>query len=163
MQEGFDAEEAGKQERRKKEAREFRAILQELVYTSNHVNNKWKCQEVSILLVNTFIKDISAFLIRNPVYDLMQTLFDEMILTDFSSAPNILRSLLTGRALQCGTAIIDCDLVPRGEQGDFFKQNVMIFAAEQLCSAKDTSVQLMAIRTLLRFHRRFKDQQISSL
>ena len=58
---------------------------------------------------------------------------------------------------------MDCDLVPRGDQGDTFKQNVMVFASEQLCSAKDTSVQLMAIRTLIRFHRRFKDQQLEHL
>jgi hypothetical protein len=58
---------------------------------------------------------------------------------------------------------MDCDLVPKGEQGDTFKQNVMVFASEQLCSAKDTSVQLMATRTLIRFHRRSKDQQLDHL
>ena len=88
----------------------------------------------------TFIKDISAFLIRNPFYDLLQNMFDEVIMTDFGSAPGSLRSLLVGRALSCATAIIDCDIVPRGEQGDAFKSQVMVFSFEQLCSAKETSV-----------------------
>ena len=69
----------------------------------------------------TFIKDISAFLIRNPFYDLLQNLFDSVILADFTRAPPVFRMLLVGRALQCATAIIDCDIVPRGDQGDAFK------------------------------------------
>ena len=85
-------------------------------------------------------------------------MFDEMIIsTDFSKAPAVLKSLLIGRVLQCATSIIDCDIVPRGEQGDAFKQQVMVFAFDQVCVAKETSVQLMAIRTLVRFARRLKD------
>ena len=81
--------------------------------------------------------------------------------TDFSKAPKSLRSLLTGRTLQCSTLVVDCDIVPRGDQGDAFKQHVMRFAFEQLSQAEDASVQLMAIRTLVRFSRRFKDSQLS--
>ena len=47
----------------------------------------------------TFIKDISAFLIRNPFYDLLQNLFDSVILADFTQAPPVFRMLLVGRAL----------------------------------------------------------------
>ena len=50
--------------------------------------------------------------------------------TEFASAPQSLQSLLTGRTLQCATLIVDCDIIPRGEQGDNFKQNVMRFAFE---------------------------------
>ena len=74
------------------------------------------------------MKDVSAFLIRNPYYDILQTMFDDVILSDFSQATASLKSLLTGRALQCATSVIDCDIVPRGEQGDAFKNNVMVFA-----------------------------------
>ena len=109
----------------------------------------------------TFIKDISAFLIRNPFYDLLQNLFDSVILADFEQAQPVFRMLLVGRALQCATAIIDCDIVPRGEQGDAFKQRVMVMSFEQVCQARETSVQLMAIRTLVRFARRFKEQNLS--
>jgi len=37
----------------------------------------------------------------------------------------------------------------------------MVFAFEQVCEAKDTSVQLMAIRTLVRFSRRLKENNLS--
>ena len=37
----------------------------------------------------------------------------------------------------------------------------MVFAFDQVCVAKETSVQLMAIRTLVRFARRLKDQGLS--
>lgn len=158
MQEGIDVEQVREEQRRRKEAKEFRALLTELVYISKHANNAWKRREVAILLITTFIKDVSAFLIRNPLYELLQDLFDQVILTDFSQAPATLKSLLTGRSLQCATAIIDCDIVPRGDQGDAFKQNVMVFAFEQVSHAKAISVQLMAIRTLIRFSRRFKEQ-----
>ena len=57
-------------------------------------------------------------------------MFDKIVTTDYSKAPKSLRSLLIGRALQTLTAIIDCDIVPRGEQGDNFKINVMAFAFE---------------------------------
>ena len=56
--------------------KEFKALLMELVYISTHQNNVWKRREGAILLIGTFIKDISAFLIRNPFYDLLQNLFD---------------------------------------------------------------------------------------
>ena len=55
--------------RRKKEAEEFKALLMELIYVSKHPKNAWKRREVAILLLGTFIKDISAFLIRNPYYE----------------------------------------------------------------------------------------------
>lgn len=77
-----------------------------------------------------FIKDISAFLIRTPVYDLVLQMFDRIILSDFDKAPLGLRQLLYGRALQCATVVIDCDIVPRGEQGDDFKQRLLMFAAD---------------------------------
>jgi len=37
----------------------------------------------------------------------------------------------------------------------------MVFAFEQVCQARTISVQLMAIRTLIRFSRRFKEQNLS--
>lgn len=130
MQEGVDPEEFKEMQRRKKEAKEFKALLQEIVFTSTNKKNEWKRKEVAILMVTSFIKDISAFLIRTPVYDLILQMFDRIILSDFEQAPLGLRVLLYGRALQCSTAVIDCDIVPRGEQGGDFKQRLLLFAAE---------------------------------
>jgi len=112
------------------------------------------------LLLGTFVKDVSAYLIRNPRYEELQNLFTQILATEFHRAPKSLRSLLAGRALQCATLVIDCDIVPRGEQGDNFKQAVMKFAFNQLCNADGMSVQLMAIRTLVRFARRVGEQQL---
>jgi len=98
-----------------REAKEFRSLISELVYVSQHANNQWKRREGAILLLGTFIKDVSAFLIRNPFYAQLQNLFDEMVQTSFSTAPKALRSFISGRVLQCSTFIIDCDIVPRGD------------------------------------------------
>lgn len=35
---------------------------------------------------------------------------------------------------------MDCDIIPRGDQGDTFKQRVMNFALEQLGQANELSV-----------------------
>ena len=67
LQEDMEPEEA----RIRKEAKEFKALLSELVYISKHPKNGWKRREGAILLIGTFIKDVSAFLIRNPFYDLL--------------------------------------------------------------------------------------------
>ena len=69
LQEGIDPVQWQMEKQRKKEAKEFRELLQELVYSSSHPKNEWKRKEVAILMINTFIKDVSAYLIRNPVYD----------------------------------------------------------------------------------------------
>ena len=126
LQEEIDPEIA----RMKREAKEFKALLLELVYISKNPKNEWKRREVAILLLGMFIKDVSAFLIRNPYYEQLQDLFDQIIATDFSKAPGHLWSLLIGRSLQTATAIIDCDIVPRGDHGDSFKNQVMVFAFE---------------------------------
>lgn len=99
MQEGVDPEELKEMQRQKREAKEFKALLQETVFMSSHKKNDWKRKEVAILLVSSFIKDISAYLIRNPVYDQMLQMFERVVLADFSQAPTKLRLLLHGRAL----------------------------------------------------------------
>ena len=137
---GSSAQASKEEEKQRREAQEFRALLRELVYVSKHPNIDWKRREAAILLLGTFIKDVSAFLIRNPRYDQLQNLFDEVICTNFSAAPKILKSLLSGRVLQCVTLIMDCDIIPRGDQGDTFKQRVMNFALEQLGQANELSV-----------------------
>ena len=65
LQEEIDPEIA----RMKREAKEFKALLLELVYISKNPKNEWKRREVAILLLGMFIKDVSAFLIRNPCYE----------------------------------------------------------------------------------------------
>ena len=95
VQEEIDPEIA----RLKKEAKEFKALLHELVYISKNPKNEWKRREVAILLIGMFIKDVSAFLIRNPFYEQLQQLFDQIIATEFGKAPGHLRSLLIGRSL----------------------------------------------------------------
>lgn len=71
LQEGIDAEKVQQIQKLRKEAKEFKALLTELVYISKEPTNAWKRREAAILIITTFIKDISAFLIRNPFYDLL--------------------------------------------------------------------------------------------
>ena len=71
MQEDMDPEatqRAQEAARLLKEAQEFKALLSELVFISKHPKNEWKRRESAILLLGTFIKDVSAYLIRNPKY-----------------------------------------------------------------------------------------------
>lgn len=66
-----------------KEAAEFKALLEELIYISKHPKNIWKRREVAILILGTFVEDISMFMIRNPKFDLLEGLFGEILETDF--------------------------------------------------------------------------------
>lgn len=159
--EAEDDEEVAEQRRNEQE---FRAMLAELVYISKNKKNPVKRREVAILLLGTFVEDVSMYLIRNPVYEMLQTLFDELLKTDFSKMGKSLRSLLIGRTLWCATAV--CDLVPKfntkqpNEAADKFKMAIMKSAFEHLREAQDTSVKLVAIRTLIRYSRKFSDDQL---
>ena len=66
-----------------REAAEFKALLEELIYISKHPKNIWKRREVAILILGTFVEDISMFMIRNPKFDLLEGLFGEILETDF--------------------------------------------------------------------------------
>ena len=79
MPEGLTAE----QEQAMKDALEFKALLDELIYISKHRKNIWKRREVAILILGTFVEDISMFMIRNPKFDLLEGLFGEILETDF--------------------------------------------------------------------------------
>ena len=72
---------------RMKEAAEFKALLQELIYISPHPLNEWKKREVGILLISSFVEDISMYMTRNPDYEMLQKIFDELHVTKFNQAP----------------------------------------------------------------------------
>ena len=92
-------------------------------------------------------------------------MFDELYLTDFDKAPLSLKTILKGRTLQCAIAVID--LVPRGERGDKFKVDTMNLAFNTLCeesptkSAGDTSLKLVAIKCLVRYSRKYKQDELA--
>ena len=50
---------------------------------TKHPKNIWKRREVAILIMGTFVEDISMFMIRNPKFDLLDGLFGEILETDF--------------------------------------------------------------------------------
>ena len=50
-------------------------MLQELVYISPHKKNAWKRREVGILLIGTFVEDISMYMTRNPDYAMLLKIF----------------------------------------------------------------------------------------
>ena len=81
--EGEEGDDEGN-EQALKEAAEFKALLEELIYISKHPKNIWKRREVAILILGTFVEDISMFMIRNPKFDLLEGLFGEILETDFN-------------------------------------------------------------------------------
>ena len=66
--------------------------------------------------------------------------------------------------MQCAIAVFD--LVPRGEQGDKFKSDTMNLAFKTLTekagsiSFSEISLQLVTIKCLVRFSRKFKKEQL---
>ena len=56
------------------------------------------------------------YMTRNPDYEMLMKIFDEVHVSKFADAPKNLKTILTGRTLQCGINIFD--LIPRGEHGD---------------------------------------------
>jgi hypothetical protein len=96
------------------------------VYISPHKKNAWKRREVGILLIGTFVEDISMYMTRNPDYAMLLKIFQELNATQFKEAPLSLKSLLVGRTHQCAIQIFD--LVSKNEEGDKFKADMMNLA-----------------------------------
>ena len=61
------------------ETAEFKKFLEELVYISKHPKNIWKRREVAILLIGIFVEDISMYMIRHPHFNLLETIFTEIL------------------------------------------------------------------------------------
>jgi len=151
--------EAVEEEEEDEDVAEFKAILEELIYISNHPKNIWKRREVSLLLLGIFVEDISMYMIRHPHYNLLENLFAEIMMTDYKLAPKSLRSCLIGRSLWACNSI--ADLVPRGESGTLFMHQVIDFAVESLREkSNDTSVYLIATRCLIKYSRKFKSEEL---
>ena len=141
-----------------REAAEFKALLEELIYVSKHPKNSWKRREVAILIMGTFMEDISMYMIRHPTFDLLGGLFGEILETDFDKAPKSLRGCLVGRSLWCASQV--CDLVPRNEQGDQFKSRMIDMAVHYLCHSAEISIKLVATRCLLKYTRKHKGDEL---
>ena len=56
---------------RMREAEEFKALLEELIYISTHPKNVWKRREVAILMISAFVEDVSMYMTRNPDYEML--------------------------------------------------------------------------------------------
>ena len=54
-----------------REAEEFKALLEELIYISTHPKNVWKRREVAILMISAFVEDVSMYMTRNPDYEML--------------------------------------------------------------------------------------------
>ena len=48
---------------------EFKELLEELAYVSNHPKDQWKRREIAIVISGVFMEDISMYMIRNPMFD----------------------------------------------------------------------------------------------
>ena len=141
-----------------REAAEFKALLEELIYVSKHPKNVWKRREVAILIMGTFMEDISMYMIRNPKFDLLEGLFGEILETNFDKVPKSLRGCLIGRSIWCANQV--CDLVPRNEQGDQFKNSIIDLAVYYLCNSDEMAIKLIATRCLIKYTRKLKTEQL---
>ena len=83
--------------------------------------------------MGTFVEDISMYMIRNPKFDLLEGLFDEILVTDFDQVPKSLRGCLIGRSIWCATTV--CDLIPANEKGEHFKRSVIDLCVFYLCNS----------------------------
>ena len=70
-----------------------------MIYISPHPKNNWKKREVGILIISSFVEDISMYMTRNPDYDMLMKVFDEMHVSKLEGAPKNLKTILTGRTL----------------------------------------------------------------
>ena len=112
------------------EAAEFKAMLEELVYISKHPKNLWKRREVALLLLGTFIEDISMYMVRHPQFNLLEELFADILQTNFDVAPKSLRSVLVGRSLWTCSQV--SDQIPRSEEGADFIRSMIDLAIRTL-------------------------------
>jgi len=104
------------------------------------------------------MEDISMFMIRNPKYDAQNIIFNRLIDRAFEQAPKGLQMLLVGRSLQC--ALSSSELIRMHEdRGKEYALQMLKFAAEFVCGCEVMSVQLVALKTLLKFTRKVNSDE----
>ena len=72
--------------------------------------------------------------------------------------PKSLRGCLIGRSIWCANSV--CDLVPKNEAGEQFRRTIIDLAVYYLCNSEEISVKLIAVRCLIKYTRRFKEEEL---
>ena len=65
---------------------------------------------------------------------------------------------MIGRSIWCANSV--CDLVPKNEPGEQFKRTIIDLAVFYLCSSDEVSIKLIATRCLIKYTRRFKEEEL---
>lgn len=85
-------------------------------------------------------------------------IFDELLLTKFEEAKS-LKNILVGRSLWCMLSVVDLIRLHE-DNGKGYVKKVIQFAAESLCYVDKLSVQLIALKTLIKYTRKLKNDDL---
>ena len=108
------------------------------------------------------MEDISMYMIRNPMFDAQKIIFDQLLLTKFDLAPKALKNILIGRSLWCMLAVTDLVRMHE-ESGKDYVLKVVSFTADALSNIQQLSLQLIALKTLVKFVRKLKPEDLSQV
>ena len=98
------------------------------------------------------------YMIRHPTFNLIDGLFGELLETDFDEVPKSLRGCLIGRSIWCANSV--SDLVPSSESGQAFKSTIIDLVIYYLQNSADISIKLICTRCLIKYTRKFKEEEL---
>lgn len=131
--------------------------FEEFTYISENGNHEWKRIDVAMLLLGIFNEDIQMFCLRNSTYNLVD--FIQAIINTKPQGSLHMQRILRGRMLWCSSACSECLLAPT-EQNLKVKNDIIDISIEMLKKTKVTSVKLVATRTLVKYARKMKKEDL---
>ena len=97
------------------------------------------------------------FCLRNPTYNLVD--FIQAIISIKPQGSTHMQRILTGRMLWCSSSCSDCLLAPT-EQNIKVKNDIIDISIDTLKKTQVTSVKLVATRTLVKYARKMKKEDL---
>jgi hypothetical protein len=131
--------------------------LDEKVYMSAQQNHPWKRKDIAMILFGLFIEDVQMYVLRNPELDLTD-MIKQIVEIDFKASGNM-RSYLVGRALWCASTCSEA-LVTSDEKTIMLKIFILDLSIESLKSEDHKSIKLVSTRTLVRYARKMKKENL---
>lgn len=136
---------------------EINADFCKFSYTSANKNHSWKKRDVAMILLGIFIEDIQMYCMRNPSFNLTEFI-DEIVSIDFKESAQI-KTYLKGRTLWCASTCSESLIFP-DEKTNNLKSFILDMAIESLKSSKINSIKLVSTRTLVKYARKIKKENL---
>ena len=154
---GEEESKASEESQRSTAESELSADFTKFSYKSKNESHQWKRKDVAMILLGIFIEDIQMYCMRNPKFQL-RALIEEIVRTDLADAGQM-KAHLKGRTLWCASTCSESLIFP-DERTAELKSFILDLAIDSLKSSKINSIKLVSTRTLVKYARKIKKENL---